>query len=603
MFRKIFITTYTLLFTLVLLFSCDKQQAKKKTIENVGSKKTLSSKKNPSESMQGESDPIANIKALPGGKLATWGSSYPKALNYFLDNNSLSAEITGLLFEPLVGMHSTKNKPVGILAASWEVSDDQKTFRFKIHPAAKWSDGKNITAMDVQYYYDVIMNPKNLTSLFRVGLKRFSRPKIIDEKTIEITSEEAHWKNFYEAGGMYAFPKHIWEGKDFNKQKFSFPVVSGPYQIKEVRKDRFVSLSRRSDWWGRIKKYNQHKYNFNEIKYKFTVDRNKALEAFKKGDYDVYAIYTSSIWMKKTDFDQINKGWVVKQKIINQEPKGFQGMAINLRSEKFKNKRVREALCHLLNRELMNEKLMYNQYFLLNSFYPDLYPGNQNPDIPLLKYDPEKARELLKNAGWKVDGKGQLIKAGVVFEITFVTASQDLRHLNIYVEDLKSVGIQASIQKLSWSSIRKKLDAHEFDMYWIAWGASRLRDPEAVWHSSTADQEASNNITGVKDPFIDSLIEIQKLESDMDKRNDILRLIDKRLNEIIPYVLLWQSDHNRLLYWNKFGTPEYVYDKYNREDAIITYWWLDKEKEARLKKAQEDDTILPQLPFRVRYTE
>ena len=94
-------------------------------------------------------------------------------------------------------------------------------------------------------------------------------------------------------------------------------------------------------------------------------DRHKALEAFKKGEFDAYAIYTSSIWAKKTNFNQVKKGWVVRQRVFNQEPKGFQGFAINLRRPIFQDVRVREALCHLLNRELMNEKLMFNEYFLL----------------------------------------------------------------------------------------------------------------------------------------------------------------------------------------------------------------------------------------------
>jgi len=279
----------------------------------------------------GEFDPIANPKAIKGGTFTTWGSSFPKSLNVFLDHNSFSAEITGLLFEPLVILHSTRNEPVGVLAESWSISDDKKTFTFKIHHAAKWSDGKSITAEDIQFYYDVMMNPKNMTSIFRVGLKRFNRPKIIDTRIVEITAKESHWSNFWEASGMVALPKHVWKDVDFNKQNFTFPVVSGPYQLKEVKKNRYLILERRAEWWGRIKRYNQHKYNFDYIKYKFMEDRNKALEAFKKGEFDAYAIYTSSIWAKKTNFDLVKKGWILRQRIYNREPKGFQGFAINLR--------------------------------------------------------------------------------------------------------------------------------------------------------------------------------------------------------------------------------------------------------------------------------
>lgn len=551
----------------------------------------------------GEFDPIANTKAVKGGSYTSWGGSFPKSLNMFLDYNSFSKEIFEFMFETLVDLHSTENKPIGILVDSWEISDDNKTFVFHIRPDAKWSDGKPVTAEDVQFYYDVIMNPKNLTSLFRVGLNRFDRPQVIDEKTIKMTTKEQHWRNFWEVASFTALPKHVWKDVDFNKQNFDFPVVSGPYKLKEVKKNRYILLERRADWWGRVKRYNQHKYNFDYIKYKFMEDRNKALEAFKKGEFDAYAIFTSSIWMKKTDFDQIKKGWVVKQEIYNKEPKGYQGIAINLNRPLFQDVKVREALCYLYNRELMNEKLMYNAYFLLNTYYPDLYPNNTNPDVTLRGYDPEKARQLLHDAGWRVGSEGFLQKDGKVLEVSFLVFTEDLRHLNVYLEDLKKVGIKPVVEQLSMSSVMKRMDNHDFDLFNAAWGATRLRDPEAAWHSSTADQIASNNYPGVKDKLIDDLIEQQKTEMDIDRRNDILRKIDKRLNEIVPYILGWQSDNIRLLYWDRFGTPKYVFDKFNRQDSIPIYWWFDAEKDKSLADAMNNNTELPLEPFKVVYSE
>jgi microcin C transport system substrate-binding protein len=587
------------IFCVISLFGCGE---KKKEEGQGGSQSVIPTEKFVVEE-KGEYDPIANPKAVKGGAYTSWGGSFPKSLNMFLDYNSFSKEITETLFEPLVEMHSTKNVPVGALAESWEISDDNKTFTFHIHPNAKWSDGKPITAEDVQFYYDVIMDPKNLTSLFRVDLKRFDRPQIIDTHTIRLVVNEIHWSNFWTAGSLFAFPKHLWKDVDFNKQNFEFPVVSGPYKLKEVQTNRYIILERRADWWGRVKKFNQYKYNFDYIKYKFMEDRNKALEAFKKGEFDAYPIYTAAIWANQTQFDQVKKGWVLRQSIYNKEPIGFQGFAINLRRPMFQDIKVRKALCYLLNRELMNEKLMYNEYFLLNSYYPDLYPNNINPDVELIKYNPEKARQLLREAGWRVGPDGLLQKDGKIFEINFLNFSVDLRHLNIYIEDLKSVGIKAKIEQLSLSTVMKRMDNHEFDLFWANWGAVRLRNPEDIWDSSTADQIASNNYSGVKDPVADKLIEEQKTEMDADKRDEILKKIDKRLNEIIPYIFLWQSDHHNILYWSRFGTPQYIFNKFDREDIIPVYWWLDQDKDKTLKEAMKNNTSLPLEPEKVIYTE
>ena len=541
----------------------------------------------------GEFDPIASKDARPCGAITLWGSAMPKSFNMWEDYNSFSAELMGMMFEPLVSLHSTEDREVGILADSWNVSEDGKTFTFHVDPRAKWSDGKSVTAEDVQFYYDVIMDEKNLTPIFKVGLSRFDRPEVVDSLTIKMTAKESHWGNFWEAAGMLAFPKHAWAGKDFNQIRYEFPVVSGPYKIKTFREDRYVELVRRADWWGFKKNWTRGKYNFEKIRYRFMNDQTKALEAFKKQDFNAYAIYTSSIWMKQTDFDAVKKGWAVKQRIFNKEPIGFQGMAINLRKPQFQDVRVRRALSMLLNREAMNEKYMFGQYFLLNSYYPDLWENNQNPTAPLYTFNPDSARALFAEAGYKVNAQGVLEKDGKPFAINFITSQEDLRHLTLFQEDLKKVGVVATIEQMSQSTLRKRLDDADFDLYWVNWGAGRLRDPEASWSSATALQKGTNNLAGVQDKVVDSLINLQKTEFDLAKRNEILKALDNRLSEIVPYVLMWQCDHHRILYWNRYGMPEKVLDRFNREDAIPVYWWLDPAKSAALDKAMKAGESLP----------
>lgn len=550
----------------------------------------------------GEFNPIANPRATKGGTFTTWGGPYPKSLNMWLNYNSFSKSICELMFESLAGMHPTENRPIGILAESWEVSDDRMTYTFKLREQAAWSDGQPVTARDVQFYYDTIMNPENLTSLFRVGLSRFNRPEVIDAKTIRIQAHEPHWMNFWEAAGLSAFPAHIWEGKDFNEINFEFPVVSGPYHLYEVKTNRSIMLQRRGDWWGRYLKINQFTYNFDYLRFRSMEDRTKALEVMKRGDFDLYAIYTARIWARQTRFDQVKKNWVLRQTVYNQAPKGFQGFAINMRREKFQDVRVRQALAHLLNRELMMEKLMFNEYFNLNSYYPDLYPpDNRNPDAPYIEYNPDKARRLFKEAGYTVNDQGLLEKDGTIFSVTLLHHGVAFPQLTIYIEDLKKAGVSADIDLVSRAAFTRRLDQHEFDIAWQNWNASRLRNPEAMWHSKTADQPATQNIAGVNDPLIDSLIEKQKTIDDIDVRNDIIRQIDTRLTEIHPYVLLWNSDRNRLLYWNRFGTPDYVLDKFNYEEVAPVYWWLDREKDAALKEAMRLNRSLPDEPEEVSF--
>jgi microcin C transport system substrate-binding protein len=178
--------------------------------------------------------------------------------------------------------------------------------------------------------------------------------------------------------------------------------------------------------------------------------------------------------------------------------------------------------------------------------------------------------------------------------------------LNIYIQDLKSVGIDASIEIVSMATFQKRADQHDYDMFWMNWGASRLRDPEAQWSSKTVDEISTQNFTGVKDPEIDRLIEQQKTEMDGSKRNEILAKIDARLMAMSSYVLLWESPSTWLLRWNKFGTPTYILSKYNENSAdndALVYWWLDPEKEKALEAAMKNNTSLPPEPAEVHYKE
>jgi len=585
-----------ILIAFLFILSCDKQTQTKTSISCPETPPVY-------ENATGEFDPIAiPSEAVPCGEISLWGGATPRSLNMWQDYNSFSVSIMSMLFEPLAELHSTENRAVGILASSWEISEDGMSYSFEIDSRAKWSDGKPVTAYDVQFYYDVIMDPKNLTPIFKVGLSRLERPEVLDSLRFAIKAKDPHWGNFWEAAGMVAFPKHIWENADFNSIRFEFPVTSGPYEIKQMRIDRNLELARRDDWWGRQKNYNAGKYNFSKIIYRFMEDRNKALEALKKGDFDAYPIYTASIWMNQTDFDGVKKGYVLKNRVFNREPKGFQGFALNLRRDKFNDVKIRKALSFLLNRELMSEKFMFNQYFLLNTYYPSLWDKHQNPNAPLYPFNPDSARKLFEEAGYTVNAKGKLIdKTGNQFELTFLNHGEDLRHITKFQEDLKTVGIDSKIETVSLSTFRQRIDEANFDLCWLAWGAGRLSDPEASWHSKTANEKGTNNVAGVQDPVIDSLIEAQKTEYNLDARNEILKNLDTRLTEIVPNILLWQSDNNKILHWNRFGYPKSLYGKFNREEAVPVYWWYSPEKAQKLQDSQKKGESLPLSETDVRY--
>ena len=524
----------------------------------------------PSAEWSDRPNPLVASDAVVGGQISVFAGQWPKSFNYYLDNNTFSAEVFGAMYESLLSTDPMDPALyVPALASRWSISADKRTFTFRINPRARWSDGKPVTAKDVQWTFNAIMDPKNMTGPHKVALERFKPPEVLTPDSIRFTAKQVHWRNLMAVGSLLILPAHAFADRDFNKINYSFPVVSGPCRIGEIREGVFATLVHRADWWNRTAPSVQHIGNFATIKFRFYAERENAFEAFKKGQLDLFPVYTARLWVNQTRGDRFSKNWIVKQKVFNHKPIGFQGFAMNMRRPPFDDLRVRHAMALLVDRRRMNRLLMYNQYFLHRSYYEDLYDKEHPCPNPIIEFDKGAARKLLADAGWTANpDTGILEKNGRRLAFKFLTRSASTdRFLAIFSEDLKDVGVQLTIDRKDWAAWARDMDHFNFDMTWAAWGAGIYKDPEGMWSSREADRQGGSNITGFKDAEVDRLIQRQKSIFDLDRRNDICRRIDHIATARFPYVLLWNLNYTRLLYWNKFGTPRTVLSKYGDESS------------------------------------
>lgn len=544
--------------------------------------------------------PLASPDAVPGGALVFAASQSPKSLNPYLDNNTFSQQIFDSFYETLLGTDPLTADFVPNLASQWSVADDKRTFTFHLDPAARWSDGRPVTAWDVKWTFDKVMDPASQTGPAKVSLQTFTNtpPVVLDDRTIRFTASETHWRNLLALGGFEVLPQHAYSNADFNKINFDFPVVSGPYRLGTLRENVELRLERRPDWWQRGRPSSAGAVNFQTLVFRFFAEQENAFEAFQKGELDVFPVYMSRIWRNEAQGVRYDRNWVVKQRIRNHHPLGFQGFAMNLRRAPFDDRRVRLALAHLLDRETMNRTLMYNAYFMQRSYFEDLYDAQHPCTNALIAYDPARAGALLDEAGWRRNpASGWREKGGRPLRFTFLTrdASSD-RFLALYSENLKKAGVELKIERKDEAAWRRDMDAFQFDMTWAAWSGGLFKDPEDMWLSSEADRPSGNNIAGLRNPRVDALIEKQKTIFDIQERNRICREIDAILADQVPYVLLWNIDYIRLLYWNKFGTPSTVLGKTSDERGLFTYWWYDADSAAELKAAIGSGAVLPARP-------
>ena len=488
-------------------------------------------------------DPLASPHAVPGGLLRFTAFQPPKSLNYYVDNTAYTHQIFILMYESLLWVDPVTTEFTPGLACRWILSDDKLTYTFEIDPAAVWSDGKPVTADDVKWTFDQVMNPKNATGASKVALGVFTSPEVLGPRTVRFRAKESHWRNLLAAGGFEIMPKHAFEGQDFNKLDLDRPVVSGPYVLSGVKEQIEIRLSRRWDWWAGKRPSMRNTMNFGTLVFRYYVDNENAFEAFKKGQVDTYAIYTARIWANETIGDKFDKNWIVKRRVRNHNPIGFQGFAMNMRRPPFDDLRVRKAVAHLVDRETMNRTMMFNAYFLHRSYFEDLYDTAHPCTNEFFRFDVAQAKTLLREAGYTANPQtGILEKQGRPLSFRFLTrdGSSD-KYLVLCNSAFREAGIDMRIDRKDYAAWMRDMDAYNFDMTWASWSQVIFRDPEDMWLSREADRPSGNNITGFKDPRVDALIERQKTIFSITERNDICREIDALVTAAVPYVLLFTS--------------------------------------------------------------
>jgi microcin C transport system substrate-binding protein len=380
---------------------------------------------------------------------------------------------------------------------------------------------------------------------------------------------------------------------------------SGPYEIlpENVDNGRSVTLTRRDDWWAKDDPANAGLYNFDEIEWLVVLDERLHLEKFKQGELDVYLVGRASWWVNEFNFDEVQRGIVLKRKIFNDEPRGTSGLAFNTRKPPFDDIRVRKAFSHLYDRDKLIEKLFHNEYLKLKSYYPGgVY---ENPDNEYYDYDPELAVQLLAEAGWKDRNKdGWLVNdRGEMFELTmtFATPSWERIH-TVLQEDLAAVGIKLNLKQMTAATRFKKVMEHDFTMEFQSWAPPFWPNPRSAWHSETADPANTTNITGMKDARVDSISDLYDQSYDTQERIELIQSLDALLMEEAHYALAWYGPFYRLCFWNKFGYPKGMLPRVGDYFSIQSLWYVDPQKQAAMERAIADPSItLPQGEVEVRY--
>ena len=552
-------------------------------------------------------------RAKKGGTLNYIHSNFPRTMRIIGQNSSQminSRIIFALCYEALLTQHPATLEFVPSLATHWSISDDKLTFKFRINPDARWSDGMPVIADDVVATWDLRMDETILTPSEQLSFGKFERPVAESKYIVSVKAKTINWRNFLYFSTMALLPNHILKDLDGTAflEEFSFSMITGtgPYVIPEdlIRNQESFTLVRRGDYWASNDPMNKYVNNFDKIKVSVVKD-NTALEyeKFKKGEQDFYRVSQARVWVEETDYEAIQNGWIKKQRIFSEKPAGTSGYYFNMRKWPFDDKRVRYAFTYLYDREKMNREMYYNEYGMMNSMYAgSMY---ENPDNNPFHPDPEKAVQLLNEAGYTSrNGDGWLVhnESGRVLSFE-LSLPKTYEYMATPVQQmLKDYGIDMQIKFVDYNTMIKNVNERNYTVAMLAYGGLVYPNPETSLKSELADQNDNNNVWGFKSDRVDELLIEYDICFDQDRRVEIIREIDGIFTDEHPTAWSIVRNYQRILYWDKFGFPEWMFTRYIGEFwSIFPYWWMDEEKAAGLKNAIDNNKKLPPAPLDMKF--
>lgn len=448
-----------------------------------------------------------------------------------LASDSASFGITGMIYNGLTE-YDKDITLVGKLAERWEISEDKLKIRFHLRKGVKFHDRAPFTSRDVEYTYKVYIDPKTPTA-YATPFLRVKEFRVLDDYTVEVTYDKPYAPALG-SWGVGMLPRHLLEGKDITQSPLKRePIGTGPFRFKEWVTGEKIVVDSYHDY------YDGRPY-INRVLTRIIPDLATMFLELKAGRVDQmgltplqYTRQTATKWFKE-NFN--------KYKYLSF---GYTYMGYNLKDWRFQDKRVRQALTTAINRDSIVEGVLLGLGVVAHTPYnPDTFW--YNPNVKKFPYDPEKAKQMLAEAGWKdTDGDGILDKDGKPFAFTILTnQGNELRKLaaTIIQRDLKKVGVQVKIRVIEWAAfIKNFLDKREFEACLLGWGIGIDPDQVDIWNSEKTAVHQLNFIS-YSNKEVDRLLEAGVSTYDRDERKKYYDRFQEIIAEDQPYTFLWVAD-------------------------------------------------------------
>lgn len=554
--------------------------------------------------------------APQGGSFSTWTQGAFDTFNPFLPKGFAAAGV-GNIYESLA--ISSQDEPFtkyGLVAEYMELAEDNTWITFYMRPEARFHDGAPITAHDVGFSYDILLEKGR--PVYKQYYADVEGYEIIDDHTIKFTFSTGNNRELpLIISELSILPRHFWEGKDFAQANLDLPLGSGAYRIKEFDVGRHITYERVEDYWAKDLPVSQGRQHFDTIRYEYYRDSQVAFEAFKAGEYSFRQENISRQWATGYEGPAFDAGHIIKEEIRKGVTWGIQAFVFNSRREIFKDPKVRKALAYAFDFEWANANLFHGAYVRTDSYFANgelessglpspeelelLEPlRGQIPEqvftqtyAPPSTAAPSSLRQnlkqglmLLQEAGWTLQD-GVMTKNGTPLEFQILMHSPSFERVFLpMIKNLERMGVKAEIRRVDTTQWLRHVREFDFDMTTVVLPQTESpgNEQRSFFSSAAADTPDSMNLMGIKDPAVDSLVESIINAKDRKALVAAVHALDRVLlwnHYVIPG---WHSEVWNVAYWNKFSQPA-IQPKY----ALGTgNWWADPGKRDALLKAMPE---------------
>jgi len=484
--------------------------------------------------------PLPRSEAAPkqdgypdGGSLSYGEYGRAATLDPITSNDMISLRVSEIIFNGLVGINE-KQEIVPELAERWEAADDGRTYTFYLRKDVKWhakegEEAKPFTADDVIFTYNVMMHPQTITPL-RVRYEFIASATKLDDYAVQFTLK----RPILNALAKFSFkiiPKHGPENREFLTREDAFvrkPIGTGPYMLKNITADGEVILVANNDYFkGRphIDKFIARPF----------ADQNIMGQALMFNAIDMIVL------VNPRDIPQVQGDKRLVLQPYNALSYSFFGY--NLKNPLLADSRVRRAITCGVDRQEMLDSFFNGQGTIISGPFA---PGSwaYNLDVQPSPYSPQKAIQLLNEAGFVQGSDGIMQKGGEKLSFTLKVPiekeSEAVKRVVLAFKNyLKKIGIEITPEFREWLSWKEDVFLkHDFDIVYASWVFDDSADISSLFHSAEIGPWR-NNFGSYSNPDVDSLIVESKLTLDHEKRRTIYRKLHALLAEECPYTFLW----------------------------------------------------------------